>query len=328
MNYLGIDLSKKEFDVTLKTERGEEHHAKFKNRKKGYVKLEKWLRKYGVVELHVCMEATNVYWEEIAEYLYEKGYKVSVVNPLRIKGFAMSQMQRNKTDKLDSQVIVNFCIKMAPEGWTPPNATQKRLRALVRHREALIKMRTQEKNRLTDCRDEFVKESLKGLIKTLSEEIDEIEAKIAELIKEDEKLKEDKRLLTSIKGIGDVTAHTIMGEMYNLANYESAHAAAADAGLSPAYHESGETVRRKPRLSKMGKSLVRGGLYMPALNAMRTNPLVKAFADRLQRRKKHPMVIIAASMRKLLHLAYGVLKNRADFDPDWLSNPTSKPATP
>ena len=328
MNYLGIDLSKKEFDVTLKTEGGEEHHAKFKNRKKGYAKLEKWLRKYGVVELHVCMEATNVYWEEIAEYLYEKGYKVSVVNPLRIKGFAMSQMQRNKTDKLDSQVIVNFCIKMAPEGWTPPNATQKRLRALVRHREALIKMRTQEKNRLTDCRDEFVKESLKGLIKTLSEEIDEIEAKIAELIKEDEKLKEDKRLLTSIKGIGDVTAHTIMGEMYNLANYESAHAAAADAGLSPAYHESGETVRRKPRLSKMGKSLVRGGLYMPALNAMRTNPLVKAFADRLQRRKKHPMVIIAASMRKLLHLAYGVLKNRADFDPDWLSNPTSKPATP
>src|SRR5690242_17421835 len=99
---LGIDISKSTMDVMLY--KGAEHiHKRFNNTAAGISELRKWLLSQQVSELHVCLEATNVYWEEVAEALYEAGYKVSVVNPRRIKGFGMSQMQRNKTDKADSE---------------------------------------------------------------------------------------------------------------------------------------------------------------------------------------------------------------------------------
>jgi transposase len=105
-----------------------------------------------------------------------------------------------------------------------------------------------------------------------------------------------------------------MAEMYDLAAYPDANA--ADAGLSPAKHESSHSVHRKPKLSKVGKASVRGSLFMPAMNAIRHNPIVKQLADRLKAKGKSPMVIIGAAMRKLLHLVYGVLKHRIPFDPN------------
>src|SRR5688572_31448710 len=108
-----------------------------------------------------------------------------------------------------------------------------------------------------------------------------------------------------------------MAEMYDLATYPDANAADADAGLSPAKHESGHSVQRKPKLSKVGKASVRGALYLPAMNAIRHNPIVKQLADRLKAKGKSPMVIIGAAMRKLLHLVYGVLKHKTPFDPNW-----------
>ncbi|MEM7133153.1 MAG: transposase, partial [Chloroflexota bacterium] len=129
--------------------------------------------------------------------------------------------------------------------------------------------------------------------------------------------REQKRLLKSVKGFGNVTAHLIMAEMYDLADYENAHAAAADAGVNPSHYQSGETVHRKSKMSKIGKRAVRRGLYMPALAAIRSNPIVRELAERLEKLGKPTMVIIGAAMRKLIHIAYGVLKNKAPFDPTW-----------
>ena len=317
MHHLGIDLSKRYFDITLQDESGEQSHARMDNNKKGFKKLQKWLKSHKVVELHVCMEATNIYWEEISDYLYAKGYTVSVVNPARIKGFGMSQMQRNKTDKVDSKVIVMFCAAVSPKPWQPPTEAQRKLRRLARHRAALIKTKTQEMNRFTDCQDEDVRNSHRTILAALRAEIKQIEAQIAALIKQDPELNEQKRLLKSIKGIGEATAHLLLAEMPDLADYEDAHAAAADAGVNPSHYESGDTVRRKPKMSKMGKSAVRGALFMPAMTAIRCNPVVMALAQRLERQGKPPMVIIGAAMRKLMHIAYGVLKNKTPFDPNW-----------
>ena len=317
MNHLGIDLSKQYFDATLQTESGEQVYGRFENNRQGFAELDKWLVSQSVSELHACMEATNIYWEELADYLYSKGYRVSVVNPARIKGFGMSQLQRNKTDKVDSKVIVAFCAALSPKPWQPPTAAQRKLRSLVRHRDALVKTRTQQKNRLADCRDEDVRLSLQTLLATLESEIERIEQQIADLIQQDPDLREQKRLLSSIKGIGEVAAHVIMAEMYDLADYEDAHAAAADAGVNPAHYESGHTIRRKPRMSKVGKTAVRRALYMPALAAIRSNPVIIALAQKMQQQKKHKLVIIGAAMRKLIHIAYGVLKNRTPFDPQW-----------
>ena len=105
--------------------------------------------------------------------------------------------------------------------------------------------------------------------------------------------------------------------MPNIAHYQSAASAAADVGVTPSHHESGDSVRRRPRISKMGKSSIRAILYWPAITAMRCNPLIQAFAARLEARGKPKMVIIVAVMRKLVHLIYGVLKNRTPFDPNY-----------
>lgn len=319
MNDVGIDLSKAYFDATVLTSAGVEMHEQFENKPAGFRALQRWLEQQQVSEAHICMEATNIYWEELAEFLDGQGYTVSVVNPARIKGFAMSQLQRNKTDKLDSKVIAYFCRALKPRAWQPPSASQRKLRSLVRHREALVKTRTQQKNRLANCRDEDVRTSLASLIATLDAEIERIDAQIAAYIDQDPELREQKRLLSSIKGFGDTTVHILLAELYDLADYEDAQAAAADAGLTPAHYESGDTVRRKPRMSKVGKAAVRGALYWPAITAIRTNPIVQALAQRLEAQKKHNKVIIGAAMRKLIHLAYGVLKNRTPFDPHYNS---------
>ena len=310
---LGIDISKDKFDATVIDKNGKFHYRKFKNNKKGFRQLQKWLQKLGVTELHACMEATNVYWEDLAQFLAELGFKVSALK--RIKGFAISQLRRNKTDKLDRHTIAQYCAAMKPKEWIPPSPEQRQLRAKVRHLEALKKTLTAQKNRLASCR--LKRESLKRVIAQLKSEIEQLTEQIQKHIDSHPELAEQHKLLVSIKGIGPKTAALLLGEMYDLAGYENARAAAADAGLTPSHHQSGSTVRRKPKLSKMGKTTVRGALYWPAITAIRHNPKIKAFAERLKKKGKANKVIITAAMRKLLHIAYGVLKNKTAFDPNY-----------
>lgn len=315
MMHLGIDLSKRYFDATLRVPKGEKVHGQFENNAAGFKVLATWLKKHKAKVVHACMEATNIYWEALAAFLHAAGHRVSVVNPARIKGFAMSQLRRNKTDKQDSDVIVDFCYASNPDAWTPPSPTQQKLRALVRHRDGLLKTLTQEKNRVADCQDEDVRASLQRIIEALQHELDRLEEQITQFIAQDETLREQKELLLSIKGFGPVVTHKLLAEMPDLAAYADAHAAAADAGVTPAHFESGDTVRRKAKMSKVGKASLRGALYFPAITAMRFNPIVKALVQRLEQRHKPWKVILGAAMRKLLHLAYGVLKNKTPFDP-------------
>lgn len=318
MFILGIDLSKAYFDVVLLNQQGEKQYSRFDNNASGFATLLKWLKEQGVSQLRVCMEATNIYWEELTEYLYEKGYKVSVVNPARIKGHAMSQLRRSKTDKLDSDVIADFC--RAHEDlhvWVPTSQEQRLLRNLVRQREDLLGMVTQQKNRLTDSRDLAVKARWQRLIKTFQDEIEAIEKQIEEHIALHPTLQKTFELLYSIKGFGVITVAILMAEMPDLADYKDAAAAAADAGVTPSHHESGDTVRHKSKMSKIGKASIRGALFFPALTAIRYNKPIHAFAERLEKHGKLKMVIIVAVMRKLIHQAYGVLKNQTPFDPNY-----------
>lgn len=323
--HLGIDISKRYFDATLRTDTGETTHRQFENSATGIESLLAWLCQHGVTQLHACMEATNTYWEAVAEALQAADYTVSVVNPARIKGFAMSQMRRNKNDKLDSDVIATFCAKMTPAPWTPPSASERKLRSLVRHRDGLQKTLTQQKNRLANAHDEEVTASLQKVIETLQAEIAQLEKRIDQLIGTDAQQQKAVSLLCSINGVGRCTARQVLAEMPDLAHYPSATAAAADVGLTPSHHDSGETVHRRPHLSKQGKTGIRRILYWPAIVAIKHNPIVAALARRLEQRHKPKKVIIVAAMRKLMHLIYGVLKNQTPFDPNYLSR--SRPAT-
>ena len=313
----GIDIAKDKFDVELVDEQGEKEQNQLVNKMSGFKKLDEWLKRHTKGPVHVCMESTSIYWEELAEYLHQAGYEVSVVNPARIKGYAMSQMRRSKTDPLDAAVIADFCRTQEPKLWTPPSPEQRKLRALVRHLEALKKSRTQQRNRLATCRDAEVKASLKTVLKVIEAEIEQIQKRLEDFFDDHPELKENRQLLESIKGIGQKTAIHLLAEMYDLAQYENAKAAAADAGITASHFRSGKTVRRRSKMSRMGKASIRGAMYFPALTAIKHNPLVRRLSQRLQAKGKHSKVIQVAAMRKLIHIAYGVLKNQQPFDPTY-----------
>ena len=314
----GIDISHHTFDATIIEATGTRRHQQFANTKKGFQQFHTWVKAPFVVDLHVCMEATNVYWEDLAEDLFQRGYQVSVVNPARIKGFGISQLQRNKTDKVDSGVIADFCARMVPRRWHPPSPEQRQLRDLVRHVDALKKTRTQQLNRAKTCHNAVVKASLQTIIDALNAQIKAIEAQIEALFTTHQTLRDQRKLLMSIDGIGKTTATKILAEMYDLEDYVNARAAAADGGVTPAQYASGTSVRRRARLCKVGKASLRGALYWPAITAMHHNPIIRDLKERLEQKGKPTGVIIGAAMRKLLHLAYGVLKNNTPFDPDYV----------
>ncbi|WP_197986466.1 transposase, partial [Massilia sp. CFBP 13721] len=100
--YLGIDVAKAKVDCALRQPDGKHKHKVFDNNRSGFEELHQWLLEREVTELHVCMEATGVYWENVAEYLANQGYVVSVVNPFQIKAFGASRLVRTKTDKVDA----------------------------------------------------------------------------------------------------------------------------------------------------------------------------------------------------------------------------------
>jgi transposase len=316
MDIVGIDLAKLTFDATLLTAAGAQHHATFPNTATGFTALATWLTAHGASAVHLCMEATNIYWKALATWGHAHGHTVSVVNPARIKGHALATLQRNKTDKLDSAVIADFCRVHRPEAWQPPTEAQAQLQALVRHREDLLQTQLQQQNRLRDTTDAVVRGSLEAVLATLASQLRSIEQAIKDLLATDAALQAEVALLTSIVGIGVVTAHTILAELPNLREYASAKAAAADVGVTPSLYESGTSVRRRPRMSKLGKAGVRAALYWPAITAMTRCPGFKAFAAALATRGKAKKVIIGAVMRKLMHVMYGVLKHRTPYDPE------------
>jgi transposase len=315
---LGIDIAKATFQVALLRDGKLRHHT-FPNTEPGFAQLQAWLAKHGVNHLHACMEATASYGDELAHFLHQAGHRVSIVNPARIKGYAQSELQRNKTDKLDASVIARFCDRQEPEAWTPPPAEIQHLQALTRRLQALTEMRQQESNRLEQAgKQAIIRESLLKIIATLDEEIARLRQLINEHIDQHPGLRQERDLLLSIPGIGEKTATWLLSEV-QVQNYSRARQVAAHAGLTPRHHESGKRVGGRTPMSKTGNARLRRALYMPAVVAKRYNPIIKAFCERLNERGKRPMEIIGAAMRKLLHIVYGVLKSGKAFDPSFAS---------
>jgi transposase len=315
---LGIDIGKKELVMEL-LQNGKRHRRTFRNHPDDFGALSKWLQKHEVRELHVCIEATGSYWEAVAVHLHTDGHKVSVVNPARIHAYGKSLLRRNKTDKLDADLIAQFCLAQNPMAWTPPPAAQRELRALVRLLDDLQEIKTQQTNRYkSGVESQRVKQHLSEHLRYLEEEMAEVMRQIRQVIDEDEQLSHHFTLLISIKGVGAITAALFLAE--NIASFRSVRAVTAHAGLNPKSFTSGYSVARPPRLSKIGSARLRKALYFPALSALQWNPCVKALGDRLQERGKPRMVIVGAAMRKLLAIAFGVLKSGLPFDPNYATH--------
>jgi transposase len=316
---LGIDVSKGTLEVGLvRPDEPGAQITRFDNTLTGFKRLSSWLKQQGVERVHACLEATGLYGDEVALYLYEVGHTVSVVNPARIKAYAASQLQRNKTDRLDAALIADFCRTQAPPAWTPPDPAWQELRALARHLTDLKDMRQQERNRLkAGVSSPTVRQVLAAHIAFLDQQIADLEQHIQDHIRHHPDLQQQQDLITSIPGLGKLSAALILAEIRDIRAFEHAGQVVAFAGLNPRQRRSGTSVRGQTALSKTGSAALRRALYFPALSAKRCNPVIAPWCADLAARGKTKMQVIGAAMRKLLILVYGVLKSGQPFDPHY-----------
>lgn len=315
-SFLGIDLSKETFHAYLLGDRADAKKV-FPNAPKGFEQLTIWLKNRQVVDVHICMEATGAYWEALALYLHGREQHVSVVNPARIKAFAQSELLRTKTDAVDAALIARFCKSQSPKPWIPLAPEIRVLQALSRHYEHLKTTRAQQSVYAQSSDAAVVATSIREVIATLDEQIVRVEREIRQHFDDHPDLRRKRDLLTSIPGIGKTTAASILSEIPHIDRFESAKAIAAFAGLSPRDRQSGTSIHGRPRLCKTGNSRVRKALYMPAIVALRFNPVLRLFAERLLAAGKNKCLIIGAVMRKLLVLAYGILRSGVPFDANY-----------
>ena len=318
--FLGIDISKAKFDIHLIG--GEQTWSgQFDNTDQGFKQLHKWLKKRKGNQVHACMEATGSYGEALTYFLHGQGYQVSVINPKIIKHYGQSKMQRNKTDKLDARLIAQYCQREQPRVWQPPSEAQRTLRALTRRLEALQTDRTREKTRLKAKEHPgMVEQSIKESIAFYAQQIDKLEAQIQDHIdNHPDELKEKQNLLTSIPGVGNKTSAILLGELPDIQLFKSSKQVTAFAGLTPRQLQSGQ-MHRYGSIYKLGSRRLRNALYFPAMTGMLHNPILRDMAERLAERGITGMSAVAALMRKLLQLVYGVLKSERPFDPDYVVN--------
>jgi transposase len=318
---LGIDIAKLKFNVCLINPHGKLKHKLFPNTSIGFDQLSEWLTKQGIERVHACLEATGTYGDALALYLYQAGQSVSVVNPAAIKAFAASRLSRTKTDRVDAELIARFCQVQAPPLWTPLPQEVRELQALVRRLESLIEMRVAEENRLSSgITVDSVRESVEELLNHLNQQIKRTEKLIHEHLNNHPRLYQQSQLLDSIPGIAQTTAARLLAEIVDITQYRSARQVAAYAGLVPRERQSGTSVRGRTRLSKIGNARLRRALYFPAITALRCSPFFQAWAEGLQERGKCKKSVICAVMRKLVHVAYGVLKSGKPFDPQFVKS--------
>jgi len=308
---VGIDVDKDLLQVALVIDGAVKERKTYKNKPADRAQLASWCAKKGAER--ICMESTGPYSAPVAFLLYEAGLPVVVCNPRAIRQFAQSMGWFNKTDRADAASIARYAELAKPSLWVPPPAEYRQLCALSRRSTQLQEMRTKERNRLEDERlDPFCRESVLRSLEFIEREQKALWKETESLVKRCADLREKVALLRTIPGVGLRTACAILGEMATGVPFTNSAELCAYAGLYPRLNESGKFAGRS-LLSKRGNSRLRRALYMPAVVALKHNPLIKEFYEKLLQKSKSKKAALVACMRKFLSICYGVLTRRAAF---------------
>ena len=276
-------------------------------------------RGYKLAQIHFCCESTGVYGQRLAASLHQAALALSVLNPAQVKFFAISVLRRTKNDKVDAEIIARFCRERKPMATRPLRPIESELKLLVHERESRVNEHTRERNRAKKdpyqiALPKLIRQQRQSRLKQLAKEVAQFDAAIDALIASDEGLKEQSRLLCSIPGIAKVTAAKLLCELAGK-EFQSARQLAAYAGLTPQECRSGFSSYAKTVLSKIGNAFLRKAFYLPAAVARRWCKPLRPWIALLESRKLHALAIRGAIMRKLLHIAFGVLANHQPFNP-------------
>jgi transposase len=303
----GIDVSKATLDVALLPS-GEV--LQFANDAPGIEELGKKL-KSAAVDL-VVMEATGGYETAVATALVGAGLRVAVVNPRQIRDFAKATGRLAKNDRIDAQVIAAFGQAIEPEIVRLPDEDAREMEGLLVRRRQLVAMRVQEVNRL-GLMQGAMRKSIKAHIDWLEREIDKLDIDLTAKLRSSPAWRAKDELLRSLKGIGPITSRTLIVALPELGQFDR-RAIAALVGLAPFNRDSG--VMRGRRSIYGGRSQVRTLLYMAATTAIRCNPVIRAFYERLRSRGKPHKVALVACMRKMLTILNAMVRQSTPWTPE------------
>lgn len=269
--------------------------------------------------LRVLVEATGVYYLDVALQAQQLGAEVMVINPRVAHHFAQALNQRNKTDKLDAKMLLECLQRMPFLAWAAPSEAHMQLRSYGRFLVQLTEANTTNKNRLHALQSvqgspRLLRDELKRMIASTDKRIARIRTHAIALIREESHLNACFKALCSFKGIAEVSAVALLSELITLPPTLSSRACVSHAGLDPRVFESGTSVHKAPRISRHGNKYLRRALFLPAQSASQHDPLAKAFKERLVARGKKPMQATTAIMRKMLTAAWAVMRNPAPYD--------------
>jgi transposase len=326
----GIDVAQKELVVSLgkmdqQTSVDIFAFKTFPNNKKGFNDLVKWADKMKTkdAKIRYVMEATGSYHERLAYYLSDQAYEISIVLPNKISNYFKTLEIKTITDKTASQVICRFGLERKLEIWQQPKRIFLDLKQLTRERDQIVAERTVAKNQLhAEKAGAFPNQKsiarLNQRIKLFSSQEKEIQKEIAGMTKQDKELVKKIKTITSIPGIGELTAVIVIAETNGFDLIRNKKQLVSYSGLDVKEKTSGTSVKGRPRISKKGNRHLRKAMYMPALSAIRHDERFKAIFVRLVSRHGIKMKAAVAVQRKLLELIYVVWKTDTQYDENYL----------
>jgi len=326
--FMGIDIAKATFDFCLLSSHGVVlWRGRFSNDPGGIKRFLAELAAHGWKPslIYFALESSGVYGKALIAALHQAALAVSVLNPAQVKYFAFSVLRRTKNDRVDAEIIARFCLERKPLATRPLRPVEEQLKLLVHERDSRVGEQTRERSRAKNDPFQIELPSLisrqrQQRLKQLDKEITQLDEAINELIAGDEYLKTQSQLLCSIPGIAETTAAKLLSELAGK-EFQSARQLAAYAGLTPSEFTSGVSSYGKTHLSKIGNAFLRKALYLPAAVARRWCKPLRPWITLLEQRKLSDLAIRGAIMRKLLHIAFGVLRHQKPFDPSLVFMP-------
>jgi len=310
---IGFDVSKKFFDFAFLKNDKKWFNQQLDYDKDGLNQLIKTIPSNSIC----VMEATGPYYIKLANFLYSKGFKVSVVNPLVIRRYSQMLLKRTKTDKADAQLIAMYGRDQIPDFWKPNSENIQRIRQINSVLESLIKERTSWINRIEAAKqdDNFDESSLKimkQMVCLINRRIQKLEAELDKIIDTD--FKQENDILRSIPGIGRKTSIMLLAITGGFTKFENYKQFSSYVGLCPRIFQSGTSVRGKARICKIGISRVRQLLYLCALTARKFNKACKELYNRLIEKGKPKKLALIAVANKLIRQAFGCVRNMTFYN--------------